>query len=86
MPIEEISMDQHGESGTVFDHVPLFQGNAAGFKGIARRTLGTCLLLLVVVLWTMSNFLASVSGHTNAFMSDSLRLTQIPSKRIKPPS
>lgn len=29
--------------------------------GVARRTLGICLLLIVVVLWTASNFLASVS-------------------------
>lgn len=28
--------------------------------GVARRTLGICLLLLVVVLWTASNFLGSV--------------------------
>lgn len=28
--------------------------------GAARRTLGICLLLVVVFLWTASNFLASV--------------------------
>ncbi len=32
-----------------------------GLAGIARRTLGICLLLLTVFLWTLSNFLASVS-------------------------
>lgn len=31
-----------------------------GFSGFARRTVGICLLLVVVVLWTASNFLASV--------------------------
>lgn len=30
------------------------------WTGAARRSLGICLLLLVVVLWTASNFLASV--------------------------
>ncbi|KAB8067795.1 hypothetical protein BDV29DRAFT_80785 [Aspergillus leporis] len=30
-----------------------------GFAGAARRTVGICLLLIVVVLWTASNFLAS---------------------------
>jgi hypothetical protein len=30
--------------------------------GIARRTVGIFLLLIVVFLWTASNFLASVSG------------------------
>lgn len=35
------------------------QGNGVG-RGLARRTLGICLLLVVVVLWTTSNFLASV--------------------------
>lgn len=29
-------------------------------RAVARRTLGICLLLFVVVLWTASNFLASV--------------------------
>lgn len=32
-----------------------------GIAGTARRTLGICLLLVVVTLWTASNFLASVS-------------------------
>ncbi|KAL3957386.1 hypothetical protein ACCO45_007964 [Purpureocillium lilacinum] len=37
-----------------------------GLAGIARRTLGICLLLLTVFLWTLSNFLASFifSDHT----------------------
>ena len=38
--------------------------SSAGRKmawGLARRTLGICLLLLTVCLWTVSNFLASVS-------------------------
>lgn len=29
-------------------------------KGMARHTLGLCLLLCVVFLWTLSNFLGSV--------------------------
>jgi solute carrier family 35 protein F5 len=32
-----------------------------GLGGVARRTLGIGLLLIVVFLWTLSNFLASVS-------------------------
>ena len=28
--------------------------------GLGRRTVGICLLLIVVILWTASNFLASV--------------------------
>lgn len=34
--------------------------NGSRFGGTARRTLGISLLLVVVVLWTASNFLASV--------------------------
>jgi solute carrier family 35 protein F5 len=32
-----------------------------GLGGVARRTLGIALLLVVVFLWTLSNFMASVS-------------------------
>src|SRR5690606_23627469 len=32
-----------------------------GLGGVARRTLGITLLLVVVFLWTLSNFMASVS-------------------------
>jgi solute carrier family 35, member F5 len=32
-----------------------------GLLGVARRTLGITLLLITVLLWTVSNFLASVS-------------------------
>jgi solute carrier family 35 protein F5 len=32
-----------------------------GLAGVARRTLGIGLLLITVFLWTLSNFLASVS-------------------------
>ncbi|KHO00315.1 heme oxygenase-like, multi-helical [Metarhizium album ARSEF 1941] len=37
-----------------------------GLGGVARRTLGVCLLLLTVFLWTLTNFLASFifSDHT----------------------
>lgn len=31
-----------------------------GLAGMARRTLGICLLLVTVFLWTLTNFLASV--------------------------
>lgn len=40
------------------DNVP----NAMRGLGVARHTLGLILLLLVVFLWTTSNFLGSVSG------------------------
>ncbi|GAD98943.1 conserved hypothetical protein [Paecilomyces variotii No. 5] len=40
----------------------------AGLRGaFARRTLGICLLLLVVVLWTASNFLASTIFADNTY-------------------
>jgi solute carrier family 35 protein F5 len=32
-----------------------------GLNGLARRTVGMSLLLLTVFLWTLSNFMASVS-------------------------
>lgn len=32
-----------------------------GLLGVARRTLGISLLLFTVLMWTVSNFLASVS-------------------------
>jgi len=32
-----------------------------GLQGVARRTLGIILLLFTVLMWTLSNFLASVS-------------------------
>lgn len=43
---------------------PKHQGFRAdvGLQNIARRTLGIILLLITVILWTTSNFLASVSG------------------------
>jgi len=41
-----------------------------GAAGMARRTLGLTLLMVVVFLWTMSSFLASVSiGAGNSFLS-----------------
>lgn len=36
-------------------------GARIGLAGVARRTLAICLLLVTVFLWTLSNFLASVS-------------------------
>lgn len=39
--------------------------NAA--SGVARRTVGICLLLVVVVLWTASNFLASTIFADNTY-------------------
>ncbi|KAF7158404.1 hypothetical protein CNMCM5623_003407 [Aspergillus felis] len=37
------------------------------WTGAARRSLGICLLLLVVILWTASNFLASTIFADNSF-------------------
>jgi len=34
-----------------------------GLGGVARRTLGIALLMVTVLLWTVSNFLASVGSH-----------------------
>ncbi|RJE22698.1 integral membrane protein [Aspergillus sclerotialis] len=42
------------------------RGNGVGM-GLARRTLGICLLLVVVVLWTASNFLASTIFADNTY-------------------
>lgn len=35
---------------------------STGLQNVARRTLGIILLLITVILWTVSNFLASVSA------------------------
>lgn len=58
-----------------------------GLKNVARRTLGIILLLATVVLWTGSNFLASVSysyGNycflTNSNLSQFLPTTHIQSR------
>jgi hypothetical protein len=59
----EIATDQDSESRTMFNRAPQTRGNTSIFKGIARRTLGIFLLLMVVVLWTTSNFLASVCTY-----------------------
>lgn len=42
--------------------------NGSRFGGTARRTLGISLLLIVVVLWTASNFLASVCAFFLSFL------------------
>jgi solute carrier family 35, member F5 len=39
-----------------------------GLQGVARRTLGISLLMVTVTLWTVSNFLASVSSPHDAFL------------------
>lgn len=44
-----------------------------GLEDIGRRTLGICLLLVTVFLWTLSNFLASVS-FVQADITDLRRL------------
>ncbi|ATY60462.1 vacuolar membrane [Cordyceps militaris] len=55
---------------TVSSLPPLISKNSLlsniGLGGYARRTLGICLLIVVVFLWTLSNFLASFifSDHT----------------------
>ncbi len=45
-----------------------------GLGNIARRTLGIFLLLVTVVLWTSSNFLASVSLHLYSYTHAPLSL------------
>ncbi|WEW60988.1 hypothetical protein PRK78_006477 [Emydomyces testavorans] len=56
------------------DHAALYQRHgklsaedSSPFAGIARRTLGISLLLIVVVLWTTSNFLASTIFADNTY-------------------
>jgi hypothetical protein len=44
--------------------------------GVARHTLGMCLLLVVVVLWTGSNFLASVRICRYGCLFVSVQLTR----------
>jgi len=51
-------MDQSGGVGASASTEPV---------GIARRTIGICLLLVVVVLWTASNFLASTIFADNTY-------------------
>ncbi|THC97955.1 hypothetical protein EYZ11_002592 [Aspergillus tanneri] len=46
---------------SLMDSTPRATGS--GLKGVARRSLGIGLLLIVVVLWTASNFLASSLMH-----------------------
>lgn len=41
-----------------------------GLSGIGRRTLGISFLLITVFLWTLSNFLASVSRITPSNVPD----------------
>ena len=48
-------------AGDGFGLGPLSVSQKLAAWGLARRTLGICLLLLTVCLWTVSNFLASVS-------------------------
>ena len=48
-------------------HLPMSSTQGGGFRarfgltGVGRRTLGIALLLLTVFLWTLSNFMTSVS-------------------------
>lgn len=51
---------------------PSLSARRAGMADTARRTLGICLLLVVVTLWTASNFLASVSAEQLHYSYDGL--------------
>ncbi|KAN0080484.1 hypothetical protein V8E54_003688 [Elaphomyces granulatus] len=54
-------MDQSGGAGASASNPPPER------TSIARHTIGTCLLLVVVVLWTASNFLASTIFADNTY-------------------
>ncbi len=62
-PGEEIVARSGSGSLLTGTRVPMSESNTANGpeKGIARHTLGLLLLLCVVFLWTLSNFLGSVS-------------------------
>jgi hypothetical protein len=51
-----------GADGSAGPALPSAETKVQGgvIKGMARHTLGLCLLLCVVFLWTLSNFLGSV--------------------------
>ncbi|EFY91815.1 hypothetical protein J3458_001398 [Metarhizium acridum] len=59
------STDSLGSQSPLPTKQPAFWAHM-GLGGVARRTLGICLLLVTVFLWTLSNFLASFifSDHT----------------------
>lgn len=48
-----------------------------GLKNVARRTLGIIMLLTTVLLWTTSNFLASVSQRVPAYLEHKLTLLAV---------
>ena len=59
---------------------PLREGllSGHGLRGVARRTLGICLLLVTVCLWTLSNFLASVCLPSLTIrLVETVRLTRL---------
>ncbi|KAK2593709.1 hypothetical protein QQS21_008574 [Conoideocrella luteorostrata] len=68
---DEEAVEMTASTGSILvpPPVPLKAGRfwaSVGLGGVARRTLGICLLLVTVFLWTLSNFLASFifSDHT----------------------
>jgi solute carrier family 35, member F5 len=77
LPPQTTSRDSLSSLGTSTDvdmivstqSLGVLPGQASGWRkqltlgGVARRTLGISLLLLTVFLWTLSNFLASVSPN-----------------------
>ncbi|KAK4203340.1 hypothetical protein QBC40DRAFT_194556 [Triangularia verruculosa] len=55
-----MSVDHHSPSSAGrSSHTTTEPQTKLGFGGVARKTLGICLLLVVVFFWTVSNFLAS---------------------------
>lgn len=68
---EDRASEDHSQRSLPEEPNPKVSGFRAstGLQNVARRTLGITLLLITVILWTVSNFLASVS--------DSVKLQKI---------
>lgn len=61
--LSDRASEEHLERSVTEESSPKVSGFRAstGLQNVARRTLGIILLLITVILWTVSNFLASVS-------------------------
>jgi solute carrier family 35 protein F5 len=60
-PMQGLSLSRSSSTGSLQSAARGSIREKLGLGGVARRTLGIGLLLVVVFLWPVSNFLASVS-------------------------
>ena len=68
-------LSQSGKVSTIEKKAHGFRAGV-GLENVARRTLGIIMLLTTVLLWTTSNFLASVSQKVGAHLEHRLTLPQ----------